>query len=144
MVRDPESPRSAVPPERTPWQYSLRGLLIVTTLVSICLAVGTYFAGVMFVLGVIAAIQVATLLAADWLIRPQNRRALAAVSSGSWMILGSGLIVIGARRLYLLLRDDGGAAAWIFAMCLAAAGFYCFHVAANRWRRLSGQRPPRS
>jgi hypothetical protein len=98
----------------------------------------------MFVLSAIALIQVATLLAADWLIRPENRRALAAISSGSWMILGSGLVLIGVRQLYLLLRDDGGAAAWIFAACLAAAGLYCFYVAANRWRRLSKQLPSNS
>jgi hypothetical protein len=137
MVQDHDKPLFNVPPERTPWQYSLRGLLIATTFVSIALAIGIYLAGVLFVLGVIALTQVATLLAGDWLIRPQNRRALAAVSSGSWLILGTGLVLIAGRQGFLLIRVNGSTAAWIFASCLAAAGLYCFYVAAKRWRRLS-------
>jgi hypothetical protein len=132
-----DKPRFESRPERLPWQYSLRGLLILTAIVSIALTVGIYFAGALFVLGVIALVQGATLLAGDWLIRPQNRRALATATAGSWMILGSGLALIGGCQLYVLLRDDGSAAAWAFALCLAAAGLYCVYVAANRWRRLT-------
>jgi hypothetical protein len=144
MVPDPDADKLQFTSSasRTPWQYSLRGLLIVTTVVSICLTVGVYFAGVLFVLGFIALIQVATLLAADWLIRPQNRRALAVVSAGSWLILGSGLVLVGSRLLYLLVRDDGGIAAWVVAVCLATAGLYCFYIARNRWRRLITPRLP--
>jgi hypothetical protein len=73
MNRDINNPLRESPSDRTPWQYSLRGLLIVTAVVSIVLAIGVRFAGLMYVLGALVVIQVATILAADWLIRPQHR-----------------------------------------------------------------------
>jgi len=69
-----------VPPE---WQFSLRRLLIATTVVSLCLAVGTYLAGVAFIIFAVVLIEVATLLSVDWLIRPANRPLLAFVTAGS-------------------------------------------------------------
>jgi hypothetical protein len=132
------------PSNRTTWQYSLRGLLIVTAVVSIVLAIGIHFAGVMLVVGVMALIQVATLLASDWLIRAQNRRALAAVSSGSWIILGSGLVVISGQQMYGLIGTNGSVEARVFAACLLAAGAYCCYIARKRWRRLTGPLPYKS
>jgi hypothetical protein len=139
MIKDTQDSLIKPASERTPWQYSLRGLLIVTAIVSVVLAISIYFAGVLFVLGVIALIQAATLLAADWLIRPENRRVLAAVSSGTWMILGSGVMIIACRQAFLMMRDDGNWTVALFTTSLAAtAGLCCCTVAANRWRRLAG------
>jgi hypothetical protein len=117
------------------WQFSLRTLLIVTAFVSVCLAIGVHFAGVMFALALIGLIQVATLLSADWLIRPQNRRALAFVTAGSWMVLGSGLFIVGVREIYARIGAAGETAGWVFAGCMVGIGIYCYYIAAKRWRR---------
>ncbi|HEY3393835.1 MAG TPA: hypothetical protein VGK58_14080 [Lacipirellulaceae bacterium] len=121
------------------WQFSVRTLLIVTALVSVCLAVGVHYAGFMFALVVIGLIQVATLLSADWLIRPQNRRALAFVTAGSWIVLGSGLLIVGAREILLRVGINSGIAGWIFACSMVMIGIYCYYIAAKRWRRLTSR-----
>jgi hypothetical protein len=117
------------------WQFSLRSLLIATALVSVILALGVHLTGFMFALVVIGLVQVATLLSADWLIRPQNRRALAFVTAGSWMVLGSGLFVVGVREALLRIGTDSSLAVWVFVWCLIGAGIGCYYVAARRWRR---------
>ena len=125
------------PPAAPVWQFSLRTLLIVTALVSVCLAIGVHFAGFMFALVVIGLIQVATLLSADWLIRPQNRRALAFVAAGSWIVLGSGLLIVGVREFFLFYGTKSEPAKWMFTWCLVGAGVSCYYIAAKRWRRLA-------
>jgi hypothetical protein len=89
----------------------------------------------MFALAVIALIQVTTLLSADWLIRPENRRALAFVTAGSWIVLGSGLLVVGVREALIRIGTDSSSAVWVFTWCLIGAGIGCYYVAARRWRR---------
>jgi hypothetical protein len=121
------------------WQFSLRTLLIATALISVILALGVHLTGFMFALVVIALVQVATLLSADWLIRPQNRRALAFVTAGSWMVLGSGLFVVGVREVLVRIGTDSGLAIWIFAWCLISIGIICYYIAAKRWRRLTSR-----
>jgi hypothetical protein len=121
-------------PQTPSWQFSLRTLLIVTAFVSICLAIGVHFAGILFALAFAAVIQAAMLLSADWLIRPQNRRALAFVTAGSWIVLGSGLLIIGIREILMRI---GGTAGWVFASGMVAMGIYCYYIAAKRWRRLT-------
>ena len=118
------------------WQFSLRTLLIVTAALSVCLAIGVHFAGVMFALAFATLVQVGMLLSADWLIRPENRRALAFVTAGSWIVLGSGILIIGIREVFLGIGTDGDAGAWIFAWCLIVIGLGCYYIAAKRWRRL--------
>jgi hypothetical protein len=124
-------------PQTPAWQFSLRTLLIVTAALSVCLAIGVHFAGVMFALAFAALVQVGMLLSADWLIRPQNRRALAFVTAGSWIVLGSGLLIVGIREVFLRIGTDGDAGAWIFAWCLIGIGIGCYYIAAKRWRRLT-------
>jgi hypothetical protein len=141
MNRDINNPLRESPSDRTPWQYSLRGLLIVTTVVSVVLAIGVRLAGLMYVLGALAVIQVATILAADWLIRPQHRWALAMVSAGSWIALGTGLALIGGMQLYRLTGSGAQAEAWIIAWCALAAAAYCYSIALRRWRRLTKPLP---
>ena len=129
---------SADAPAKTPaWQFSLRALLIATTIASACLAVGVHFAGFIFVVVVVGLIQAAMLLGADWLIRPANRRALAFVTAGSWIVLGSGLLIIGASQLYGAIGSNDAAAAWTLGSCLVAGGISCYYLAAKRWRSLT-------
>ena len=135
-----EDPLNRQFPPAPTWQFSLRTLLVVTALVSVCLAIGVHFAGFMFALVLIGLIQVATLLSADWLIRPQNRRALAFVTAGSWIVLGSGLVIVGIREILMRIGIDRGAAGWIFAAGMVLLGVSCYYIAAKRWGRLTSQR----
>jgi hypothetical protein len=122
-------------------QFSVRSLLIVTTIVSICLAIGVHFAGVMFALAFAALVQVGMLLSADWLIRPENRRALAFVTASSWIVLGSALLVVGVREVFVFYGTKSEPARWVFAWLLIGIGILCYYVAAKRWRRLSRGMP---
>jgi hypothetical protein len=122
-----------------PWQFSLRSLLIATAVISVILAIGVHLTGIMFALLVIALIQVTTLLSADWLIRPENRRALAFVTAGSWIVLGSGLVIVGIREVLVRVGTESDLAIRIFAWCLIAIGIICYYIAAKRWRRLTSR-----
>lgn len=146
------------------WQFSLRGLLLLTTLVSICLAIGVHFAGFMVVFIAIGVTQVTMMLCADWLIRPQNRRALAFATAASWTTIGSGLLILGVRALYaaadtlnssaysttstqgVTLNDEQELANFVhtaygassaLGVSLTAAGVVCYIAAIVRWRQLS-------
>jgi hypothetical protein len=120
------------------WQFSVRDLLIATTIISICLAVGVHFAGFMFVLIAIGVMQAAILLAGDWLIRPQNRRALAFATAGSWATVGSGLLVLLLSAVLndQSLRSRSEAATLALEACLAVGCVTAYLVAAIRWRQL--------
>lgn len=132
-------------PHSTPWrgiQFSVRDLLVTMTIVSICLAVGVHFVGFMFVVIVMAGVQVSTLLAGDWLIRPQNRRVLAFVTAGSWTTLGSGLLVLAIRAMLNAIYErtnspDKAEAATMLAILLVVGAVFCYLFAAFRWRQLT-------
>src|SRR6476620_390566 len=111
------------------WQFSLRTLLLVTTGVSICLAMGSYFAGVAFVGFMLVLFEVAVLFSLEWVIRPANRRMLAFVAASSWIILGSGLLIVGFALAYgrLLAGDTGAVRIGIALIALAAVR--CYFVA---------------
>ena len=132
-VADTPSRGPSTPPE---WQFSLRSLFIVTTIVSIGLAVGNYFAGFMFVAGVVAMIQVAILFTADWLIRPANRRALAFVTAGSWIVMGSGVAIIAITQFHGAITNQSRLQA-LLAAGLTFTAVICFYTAAHRWRSLT-------
>jgi len=131
------------PSEKTPLQFSVRALLIATAIVSLCLAVGVHFAGVVFVIVTVGLLQAATFLAADWLNQPANRSALAFVTAGTWLALGSGLIVIGGSQIYGVIGDDDATATWTLGLCLIAGGAFCYYIASRRWRGLSRERSAR-
>jgi hypothetical protein len=123
----------------TPAQFSLRSLLILTTIVSIGVAIGVHFGGVMVVVVAAGLILAGTLLSADWLIRPQNRRALAFVTASSWIVVGSGMLMAGVETIIAatsLGKDDLG---WAIGSALIAAALSCYGVAAYRWRKLAAQ-----
>jgi hypothetical protein len=130
-----ENGKAGGPTDAPVWQFSLRSLLIATALISVILAIGVHLTGWMFALAMIALVQIATLLSADWLIRPENRRALAFVTSGSWIVLGSGLLVVSVREALLRIGAASSSAVWVFTSCLIGAGLGCYYVAARRWRR---------
>jgi hypothetical protein len=93
-------------------------------------------------------IQVVMLFVGDWLIRPQNRRALAFVTAASWAIVGSGFVMVGIHEAYRLKSpaeylagsrtDRFNSASAIF---LLLAGAFCYFLAGLRWRQLNAQRP---
>jgi MFS family permease len=119
------------------WQFSLKWLLALMTLASICLAIGVHFAGFMVVIVAVVAVQVMTMLCADWLIRPENRRALAFATSGSWIVIGCGLFVTALHSVVTAMlsgHDDWG---WTFAVLMILAGLASFYVASLRWRKLA-------
>lgn len=121
------------------WQFSLRGMLLLTTIVSICLAIGVHFAGFMAVFIAIGVVQVAALLSADWLIRPQNRRALAFVTASCWIVIGSGLFLGALRTIATAVLADQDSWGWLFASLLIVAALACFYLALQRWRKLAVQ-----
>jgi hypothetical protein len=125
----------ATTPTSPEWQFSLRSLFIVTTVVSVCLAISVHLAGLMAIVAVVGLIQAGMLLAGDWLIRPANRRALAFVTAGSWMVLGSGLVILGCYAIYEA-RGPGS----LFGYLLPAAAAGCYYVAFHRWRKLTALR----
>jgi hypothetical protein len=141
-IHDQPVPIRAVPHARL--QFSVRDLLIATTVVSICLAFGVHFAGFTFVVVVVGIVQITVLLAGDWLIRPQNRRALAFASAGSWATLGSGFLVLSLGAIFgslgesfVLLSARIGDLSWWVALGLGIGAATCYGLAAVRWRQLT-------
>jgi hypothetical protein len=122
------------------WQFSLRSLLLATTVISICLAIGTYFAGVAFAAFVLVLLQVAMLFSVDWLIRPANRRVLAFVAAGSWIVLGSGLLIVSVSLAYGPISAGNRNGVWIAIVFLSLAVPFCYLFAWRRWKRLTAQR----
>jgi hypothetical protein len=123
------------------WQFSLKSLFVVTTFMSIAMALGTVFLGVALALLVIVLVQVAALLLADWLIRPANRRILAFVTAGSWIIFGSGMLIVAARfALDPAQREQLGDTAWPICTFFAIGAGICYWCGRLRWRQLTASR----
>jgi hypothetical protein len=128
-------------PVPTEWQFSLKSLFVVTTVLSIAMALGTVFLGVALALFVFVLVQVATLLLADWLIRPANRRILAFVTAGSWIIFGSGMLIVAARfALDPAQREQLGDTVWPICIFFAICAAFCYWCARMRWRQLTASR----
>jgi hypothetical protein len=130
----PDADRAPVPRE---WQFSLRSLLLVTTVVSICVAMGTYFVGVAFAAFVLVLLEVVALFSFEWLIRPVNRRLLSFVVTGSWIILGSGMLIVSFSLAYGRLAAGDTSDVWFAIMFIALTAPVCYFVAWRRWKRLT-------
>jgi hypothetical protein len=123
--------------ESGPWQFSLRGLLIFVTIVSILLAISVYYLGVLIILIVIGLLQGATLLSADWITRPSHRRWLAFVTSTSWVIVGSSFVILGIMTALRLLNGNADKLSWwVLPISLFTVGAIAFFIARRRWRQL--------
>jgi hypothetical protein len=122
------------------WQFSLRSLLIVTAAVSVVMVLGMYLVGVAFVVFVIVLIQATILLAGDWLIRPANRRLLAFVTAGSWMVAGSGLLMIDLEVMWDILFGITFIEMWAGVVVLSFMAAGCYWFAWRSWKRLTAQR----
>lgn len=119
------------------WQFSIRDLLLVTTIVSICLAIGVHYVGVIIVVVTVGLIEVAILLYADWLIHPENRRALAFVTAFSWATLGSGLLALAGRAGFQAIQITTDASGeWMLGIFLLMGAIASYLMAAYRWRQI--------
>src|SRR5689334_15938360 len=119
------------------WQFSLRGLLVTTTIVSICLAIGTYFKGIAFAVFAMILFQVAFLLSMDWLIRPANRRMLAFVAAGFWIVAGSSLLTVSGKLAWDRDPADDWKGVWVAIAFLTLAAPLCYWFAWRRWKHLT-------
>lgn len=121
------------------FQFSTRDLLVATTIISIILAIGVWLGGLVVVVLAVGLVQVVILLAGDWLIRPENRRALAFATTLSWITLGCGLAIIAIKTI-VEASDVNASFDWLAiegALLLGAAG--AFLMARHRWRKLGDQ-----
>lgn len=125
------------PRSRPRFQFSVRDLLVTTAIVSVCLAAGIHFIGFMAVVGTLCVAQVAVLLASDWLIRPENRRALAFATAGIWAILGSGLLLLSLPVIFQLTDTPGSRASATLAICLTLGAGLSYFMAVYRWRKMT-------
>jgi hypothetical protein len=125
----------------TPWQFSLRTLLIVVTIVSILLAIGVHFGGFIVALATVGLMQAAMLFSADWLIRPEHRRVLAFVTAASWALVGSAFVIMGFATAHKVeVRSSGSILSWSFVISLFGAGALAYYIAHHRWQQLSVRR----
>jgi hypothetical protein len=137
IITTDKTPDDIQPQTHVPWQYSLKGLFIVVAVVSICLAIGVHFAGWMFLLLAFGVIQAGTLFAADWLIRPQNRKWLAIVTAISWTIVGSGFLALGTRAAYGVPYAGITRLSASVGILLITAGVICYGVVFRQWQQLA-------
>jgi hypothetical protein len=98
-----------------------------------------YVAGFLAVVILVVLVEVAVLLAAEWLIRPANRVALAFATAGSWIIVGSGIAIIGISQLAVAMESTDADKSWALGAGLVAVGVVCWLVAARRWRQLTAR-----
>jgi hypothetical protein len=125
---------------REGFQFSTRDLLIATTVISAAPAIGMPFGGFALVAAVIGLIQAIILLAGDWLIRPENRRALAFATAVSWATLGSGLLVLAIQALVEASDSPREASGmWMLEGSLAVGAAASYLMALFRWRKIAAQ-----
>ncbi len=125
-------------PSSNSFQFSTRDLLIATTIISAVLAIGVPFGGFAIVAVVIGLLQAIILLAGDWLIRPENRRALAFTTAISWITLGIGLVIL-AIDTVAIDDSEGPFGWWILEGLLVLGAAGAFLMARRRWRQLGDQ-----
>jgi hypothetical protein len=124
-------------PANSAWQYSLRSLFVVTTVASIGLAIGVHYGGFVVVAVAAGLIFVGGLLAADWLIRPENRRPLAFVTASAWFVIGSGIAMLGVETFFRATSLGKQELGWSVGAIFVVAGLFCYGIALWRWRKLA-------
>jgi hypothetical protein len=122
------------------FQFSTRDLLIATTIISVVLAIGVPFGGFAIVAVVIGLLQAIILLAGDWLIRPENWRALAFTTAISWISLGIGLAIIAIDTVAQAIEPNANPFGWqILEGSLILGAIVALLMAWHRWRQLGDQ-----
>lgn len=124
-------------PRRPRFQFLVRDLLVATTIASVCLAIGIHFFGFIAVVGTVCIAQVAVLLASDWLIRPENRRALAFATAGIWAVLGSGLLLLALPAIFAATSQSSSRASVTLAISLIIGAGISYFMAVYRWRTIA-------
>jgi hypothetical protein len=127
-------------PSPRAWRFSLRGLLIATAFVSICLAMGATFTFTNFIVSALVMVYVSILESFDWLIRPQNRWKVAFVTAGLWTMLGSGFVIFGFKIAFVLIWNSQFGDAFEGMIYILALASPCYWLASRRWRRLTAYR----
>jgi uncharacterized membrane protein len=118
------------------WQFSLRGLLITATFISICAAMGTMLPALHF--AVFVTVLILELL--YWLTPRRSRRELLLILAVMWAMLAISVLVSGIKWGYVLTSNNRGSEAHVnilFSSMLAA--FLCW-LALRRWRRFNAYR----
>jgi hypothetical protein len=114
------------------WQYSLFGLLVVTTIVSICLALGVSFPRVAIAAVAVGLVQAAALYLADWLIRSRGGRTLKQVTSIMRAVLGTALLII-ATAVATAPAPHTSLLALMVAYVIGSIGLLCWILAWRYW-----------
>ena len=112
-------------------------MLGLTTVASIFLAIGIHYGGFTVVAIAAGLILAGALLTADWLIRPQNRRSLAFVTASAWIVIGSGIAMLGVEAFVTTNALGKQELGWPVGAVLIAAGLFCYVIAAWRWMKLA-------
>jgi hypothetical protein len=107
---------------RATWQFSLRSLFVLTTVASIGLAIGVHYGGFTVVALAAGLILAGALLSADWLIRPQNRRVLAFITASAWIVIGSGIVMLGVEAFVTTNALGKQELGWPVGAVLVAGG----------------------
>src|SRR5689334_18678320 len=137
-ARQESASQSEVPRQ---WQFSLRGLMFATAVVSVIMALGAYLVGAAFVIFVVVLVESASLLSFEWLIRPANRRFLAFTTAGCWAVLGSALLIIGVKVGCGIVMGSTDPEFWAAVIALSIFAVACYGFAWHRWRQLRPKQP---
>jgi hypothetical protein len=129
--------RQQVPRE---WQFSLRGLFILTTILCAYLALAAALPLDEFVLLSVMLFLVAVLLSVEWLIRPANRHILACVTAGLWMFFGIALLIISIAIAMALITAGSDDSVWLAVVLFTLMAIACFRVGRRTWRQLTAYR----
>jgi len=111
------------------WQFSLLGLFVVTTIISVCLAFGVSFPRIAVAVVAIGLVQAGILYLGDWLIRSRGGRTLNRVTSIVRAIFGTALLATAAS----MATSNAGALSFILAYLIGAIGLLCWILAWRRW-----------
>ena len=76
------------------WQYSLFGLLVVMTIVSIWLAFGALYPRIVLTLLVVGMAQVVALYSLEWLMRRRGGETMKQVATSLWVVVIATVIVV--------------------------------------------------
>ena len=141
MAKSNDTELAALLSDRKPtqerWQFSLRGMLIVMTIIAISLAFASQYPRTMGVLLAVGILQAIVLCGADWLVQAKNLKLLAIITAALWAFAATGLLGLSAWQLAVAPAGNSFRSVWSIALIYAAGSAFCYYVA---WRRLTKRR----